>query len=693
MQSRAIEGAAVPSGESRLATRGRMCMLVLGMLAAGCGGEPSPQDPVDAASPDGFAVRGSATGVLGPVDLELRAGDDTELLAVTRDGAFVFEARLEPGTSYTVSLADPGVPCALEGGAGVIAGADATIELACTVPALASVAVSGIAPAVALVPGTTDYAVDLPLLQSAVTLTATVARAGDKLTIAGADVDVGAPSPKIVLALGDNFVDIVVSNYLGWQRSYRMNLRRAAQLAQQAYSKASNTGLNDHFGEAVAISGDTLAIAAPFEASAARGVDGDQDDNGASGSGAVYVFRRAGMVWQQEAYLKASNTGFSDNFGQSLGLSGDILAIGAPREDSAARGVDGDQDDNTAANSGAVYVFRRTGTSWQQEAYLKASNAGPGDDFGESLALAGEVLAVGAWNESSSARGVDGEQEDESAPGSGAVYVFRRADGAWQQEAYLKASNTETGDAFGYGVALSGDTLAVGAIHEDSAAQGVGGDQDDNTVINTGAVYVFRHSGTAWQQEAYIKASNPGIGDDFGQSLALSGDALAVGAPREASAAQGVNGDQADDTAPSSGAVYVFRRAGTTWQQEAYVKASNPSTGDEFGTSVALLGDILAIGALHERSAAQGLDGDQANDNASSSGAVYVFRRAGTTWAQDVYLKASNTGVADQFGRGVALSGDTLAVGAWVEDSGARGVNGDQAADSVENSGAAYIFH
>jgi hypothetical protein len=355
--------------------------------------------------------------------------------------------------------------------------------------------------------------------------------------------------------------------------------------------------------------------------------------------------------------------------------------------------VGGDQDDGTAANSGAVYVFRRTGTTWQQEAYLKASNAGAADNFGDSLALEGEVLAVGAWNESSSARGVDGEQEDESAPGSGAVYVFRRADGAWQQEAYLKASNTETGDSFGYGVALSGDTLAVGAIHEDSAAQGVGGDQDDNTVINTGAVYVFRHSGTAWQQEAYIKASNPGIGDDFGQSLALEGDALAVGAPREASAAQGVNGDQADDTAPSSGAVYVFRRAGTTWQQEAYVKASNPGTGDEFGTSVALLGDILAIGALHERSAAQGLDGDQANDNASSSGAVYVFRRTGTTWAQDVYLKASNTGVADQFGRGVALSGDTLAVGAWVEDSGARGVNGDQADDSVENSGAAYIFH
>src|SRR5690606_25995210 len=202
----------------------------------------------------------------------------------------------------------------------------------------------------------------------------------------------------------------------------------------------------------------------------------DDDDNGGiSDSGAAYVFRLAGGRWTQEAYLKASNAGIEDHFGRSLSLAGDALAVGARFEDSSASGVNGEQEDDGLVNSGAVYVFRRAGSEWSQEAYLKASNPGYEDNFGVSLALEGDLLAVGAPYEDSGATGVDGNQANDSTQDSGAVYMFRRTDDAWAQEAYIKASNTGDADNFGWSVALAGDLLAVGAIGEASAATGVDG--------------------------------------------------------------------------------------------------------------------------------------------------------------------------------------------------------------------------
>lgn len=206
MQARSIE--------RHVAMLGRTGILAAAMLAASC----APQD---------FPVRGTATGVLVPVTLELRLGDDIELLSVTQDGTFAFETRLEDGSSYTVLLVDPSTPCALSEQTGVIAGSDTAIELACTGASLANVVVSGIAPTVPLVLGATEYKIDLPLSQSSVTLTATVALPGDTLTIAGTPVSSGTPSAPFTLNLGDNPVDIVVQNTLGWQRTYRLTLRRA----------------------------------------------------------------------------------------------------------------------------------------------------------------------------------------------------------------------------------------------------------------------------------------------------------------------------------------------------------------------------------------------------------------------------------------------------------------------------------
>ena len=255
----------------------------------------------------------------------------------------------------------------------------------------------------------------------------------------------------------------------GAATTYTVNVTRAAAVLQQAYVKASNTDANDIFGCGVAVWGDTLAVAANFESSGASGVDGDQSDNSAPGVGAVYVFTRTGTTWTQQAYLKASNTGEYDQVGGRLALSGDTLAVSAGGEYSAATGVNGDQTDDSAKYAGAVYVFTRFGSTWSQQAYIKASNTGAGDQFGSDLALWGDSLAVGAWLEDSAATGIDGDQAHDSAADAGAVYVFTRAGTTWSQQTYAKASNNEAGDELGGSVALWGDSLAVGAQHEDAA--------------------------------------------------------------------------------------------------------------------------------------------------------------------------------------------------------------------------------
>ena len=299
----------------------------------------------------------------------------------------------------------------------------------------------------------------------------------------------------------------------------------------------------------------------------------------------------------QNAYLKGSNTEQGDLFGSSIALSADgmTLAVGADDEGSIATGIGGNQKDNSAPMAGAVYVFAATGTTWVQQAYVKASNTEALDGFGIGVALSadGNTLAVSAIGESSSATGINGDQTSNGTPTAGAVYVFSRSNTTWTQQAYIKASNPGNDDWFGSEIALSGDgnTLAVSATREDSAATGIGGNQADNNATDSGAVYVFARSGTTWTQQAYVKASNTSAMDTFGTAIALStdGGTLAVGATGEDSAATGIGGNQADNTAASSGAVYVFTRTGATWSQQAYVKASNTDAGDFFGTSVCLV--------------------------------------------------------------------------------------------------------
>ena len=396
-------------------------------------------------------------------------------------------------------------------------------------------------------------------------------------------------------------------------------------LAQQAYLKASNTDVSDNFGFSVAVSEDTVVIGAVGEDSNSTGVDGPQSNNSASAAGAAYVFVRSGSGWSQQAYLKASNTGGSDGFGWSVAVSGDTVVVGALTEDSSSTGVDGPQSDNSASAAGAAYVFVRNGGGWSQQAYLKASNTGSDDWFGWSVAVSGDTAVVGAYRERSGETGVDGTQSDNSAQGAGAAYVFVRNGSGWSQQAYLKASNTDVSDNFGFSVAVSEDTVVIGAVGEDSNSTGVDGPQSNNSASAAGAAYVFVRNGGGWSQQAYLKASNTGGSDGFGWSVAVSGDTVVVGALTEDSSSTGVDGPQSDNSASAAGAAYVFVRNGGGWSQQAYLKASNTGSDDRFGASVAVSGDTAVVGAYREQSGETGVDGNQSDNSASDAGATYVF--------------------------------------------------------------------
>jgi trimeric autotransporter adhesin len=461
--------------------------------------------------------------------------------------------------------------------------------------------------------------------------------------------------------------------------------------AQAAFVKVINRDAFDQFGSAMAVEGDTMVVSAPGESSSSSTVNTGLSNNSAISAGAVYVFVRSGGIWTQQAYLKAKNAESGDEFGNSVALSGDTLVVGAPLEDSGSTGVNGESSNNTAGAAGAAYVFVRSGNSWTQQAYLKASNTEGDDRFGERVAISGNTIVVGARGESSNS-GINGDEDNNALPGAGAAYVFVRTGSTWKQQAYLKASNPGNSDFFGTDVGVSGNTIAVGARNEASNATGVNGNQADNTAGAAGAVYVFVRTGSTWSQQAYIKASNTAASDTFGAALSLSGDALLVGANGEDSNATGVNGDQANNSLGGSGAAYLFQRTDTTWVQKAYIKPSNTGINDGFGVSVSLSRDRLLIGSDSEDSAASGINGNEADNTVSESGAAYLFRRTGDLLTQVAYLKASHPGNSDRFGLALALSDDTAVIGADQEDSNGTGIGFSTPDNSVTNSGAAYVF-
>ncbi|MGH9838494.1 MAG: putative Ig domain-containing protein [Blastocatellia bacterium] len=430
-------------------------------------------------------------------------------------------------------------------------------------------------------------------------------RLGTAIAVSGETVVVGAGNDTI----GGNTV----------QGSAYVFVRSGARWTEQQQLTANDGAAFDNFGASVALSGDTVVVGAPFKR---IGVNSTQ--------GAAYVFTRGSTTWTLQQRLTAADGADGDLFGFSVALSGDLAVVGAESDDS-----------DTQGNQGAAYVFARGGTDWTQQRKLFADDGANGDVFGFAVALGGNTVLAGALNHD------NGAQVDQ-----GAAYVFVLCANNFVEQQQLLANDGASADRFGHAVALGGDTVVVGAPDDDIGAK-----------VNQGSAYVFTRNGPAgnmdWTQQLRLIAADGEAGDRFGFSVALGGDTLVVGAPQDD------NGGLRDQ-----GSAYVFVRSGppgnVDWTQQQKLIAGDGAINDHFGISVALSGDTVVAGAS--------VDTIGANPG---QGSAYVFTRSGANWTPQQKLTANDGAAGDRLGISVALSGDTVV-------AGAEGANGDQ--------GAVYVF-
>ena len=282
---------------------------------------------------------------------------------------------------------------------------------------------------------------------------------------------------------------------------------------------------------------------------------------------------------------------------------------------------------------GSMNLFA-SATAATEEAKLTASDGAAFDGFAEgAVAIDGDTLVVGVY------------QDDVGAnTNQGSAYVFTRTGSSWTEQAKLTASDGASNDRFGIRVAVDGDTVLVGAFSDDAGIN-----------IDQGSAYVFTRTGSTWTEAAKLTASDGGPNDAFGVGVAMDGDTLVVGA-------------RGDDLA--KGAAYVFTRTGSSWTEQAKLTASDGANNDIFGHAVDVDGDTAAVGAPWDDT---GANIDQ--------GSAYVFTRSGSSWSHQAKLSASDGSIGDNFGIRVAVDGDTVVSGAWLDDVGA---NPDQ--------GSAYVF-
>jgi len=375
--------------------------------------------------------------------------------------------------------------------------------------------------------------------------------------------------------------------------------------------KISQGEAGDEFGGAVAISGDTAVVGA-----------GNHQVGSHLFQGAACVYVRSGSTWQLQQQLTAPDGATQDYFGRAVAISGDTVVIG-----SYGSTVD-------FSDQGAAYVFQRTGTTWElQQKLIDASETQESDRFGNSVAIDGDTILVGEFLDDVGLNS-----------GQGSVLVFTRTGETWSEQSRFTSNDGLAGDRFGQNVALSGDTALIGLPY---ASIGENFEQ--------GSAYIFVRNGTSWTQQAKLTASDGSMGDNFGMSIALSGDTAIIGA----------SSDDVSD-AWNQGSAYLFIRSGSTWSEEAHLFASDGAANDRFGVSVALWGDKALIGAIL----------DVVNDH--MTGSAYLFTKELSGWIEQDKLLAVDGAGGDEFGKAVALSNSTAMVGAWRDV-----VNGDFPEGSV----------
>jgi FG-GAP repeat len=308
-------------------------------------------------------------------------------------------------------------------------------------------------------------------------------------------------------------------------------------------------------------------------------------------------------VGKQLAELAPPGPPVFDWFGNSVAISGNTIVVGAPAVAGASSGF------------GRAYVFTKSASGWHESGDLAGSGSMAHDWFGDAVAISGNTIVVGAPSVSV------------QTPGLGRAYVFTETASGWQESGELAVPGTTPGDLFGVSVAISGRTIVVGAPSHASKA---------------GAAYVFTHAGEHWQAEE-LKGYDTVAKDDFGDSVAVSGSTIVVGA---------------FDHASEAGRAYVFAKGAISWRQVAELVGSDTVAGDGFGVSVAISGGTVAVGS--------GLA-------ASDAGRGYLFTRRTTGWHQTAELVGSGTVAGDDFGDSVAVSGSTVVVGTFAHSSGAAG--------------------
>ena len=377
---------------------------------------------------------------------------------------------------------------------------------------------------------------------------------------------------------------------------------------------AGDKGTYDEFGSSVSISGDYAIVGAPFEY-----------PDGKKNAGAAYIFERGSNgTWAEVTKIVASDGEADDEFGYSVSISGDYAIVGAWKED-----PDGE------FNVGSAYIFERGGTGmWAEVAKIVASDGKAFDEFGYSVSISGDYAIVGVPSKGYSA---------------GAAYIFERGStGTWAEVTKIVASDGATFDVFGQSVSISGSHAIVGAPFEDPDGKS-----------KAGAAYIFERGGTGmWAEVAKIVASDGAGSEEFGGSVAISGDYAIVGAMYEGESVVG--------------AAYIFERDGTgMWAEITKILASDKQYNDQFGSSVSISGDYAIVGARQEDPG-----------GTTNAGAAYIFKRDNNgTWAEVTKIVASDKGTDDEFGKSVSISGNYAIAGAPFGDPG-----------GTTDAGAAYLF-
>jgi len=377
---------------------------------------------------------------------------------------------------------------------------------------------------------------------------------------------------------------------------------------------ASDGVANDSFAYNVALSSNTAVIGAHNTDDKIRGQN----------TGAAYIFTYDGKKWIEQAKLTASDSAPNDTLGGKVAISGDTVIVGAMRDDHQTKGM----------NSGSSYVFVRHGERWQQQAKLTADDGSQGDSFGWSIAVQGDTAIIGA------------PYDDDNGENSGSVYIFKRLGNTWQQQGKITAQDATQGDLFGISLALSEDTLIVGAdLHAEKGPK-------------AGAAYVFIRQNNTWVQQAKLTASDGAPGDIFGVRVALDNDTALISARRDDDDVMGVD----------AGSAYIFTRSGTTWHQQMKLTAPDGAADDRFGRSVALNGDIALVSAMFQ------------DHHGKKSGSAYVYKREKNIWRLKNQLTAHDGAPGDVFGWNVALFNNKALISANRDD------------DKGEDAGSAYVF-